>query len=302
MRTLAIAALQTSPVPYDLEATWQRYADQVRATRSLFPHVQLIVVPELLLAAEGPLLGPTPEGWMERTAEPIPGPTTDRVCALARETGLWLVPGSLFERGKGGRVYNTAVAVSPEGEVVARYRKVFPWQPYEKTAPGDEFTVFDLPGAGRIGLAICYDGSFPETVRQLAWLGAEIILQPTLTTTRDREMELVCARANAWTNQVYVVNANASDPAGVGSSAIVDPEGIVRQQAGTGEEILVDVLDLDTVTRVREQGSAGLNRPWAQLARYGERIHLPMYGGAFRTPEWAEKRISGQGGTSGSPR
>ncbi|MFJ5138972.1 amino acid permease [Streptomyces sp. NPDC088707] len=137
-------------------------------------------------------------------------------------------------------------------------------------------------------------GSFPETVRQLAWLGAEIIVQPTLTTTRDREMELVCARANAWTNQVYVVNVNASDPAGVGSSAIVDPEGIVRQQAGTGEEILVDVLDLDTVTRVREQGSAGLNRPWAQLARYGERIHLPMYGGAFRTPEWAEKRIPGQ--------
>ncbi|MFF6787517.1 carbon-nitrogen hydrolase family protein [Streptomyces filamentosus] len=302
MRTLAIAALQTAPVPYDLEATWQRYADQVRATRSLFPHVRLVVVPELLLAAEGPLLGPTPEGWMERTAEPIPGPATDRVCALARETGLWLVPGSLFERGEDGRVYNTAVAVSPEGEVVARYRKVFPWQPYEKTAPGDEFTVFDLPGAGRIGLAICYDGSFPETVRQLAWLGAEIILQPTLTTTRDREMELVCARANAWTNQVYVVNVNASDPAGVGTSAIVDPEGIVRQQAGTGEEILVDVLDLDTVTRVREQGSAGLNRPWAQLARYGERIHLPMYGGAFRTPEWAEKRISDPAGTSGSPR
>lgn len=291
MRTLAIAALQTAPVPYDLEATWQQYADQVRATRSLFPHVQLVVVPELLLAAEGPLLGSTPEGWTDRTAEPIPGPTTDRVSALARETGLWLIPGSLFERGEDGRVYNTAVAVSPKGEVVARYRKVFPWQPYEKTAPGHEFTVFDLPGVGRVGLAICYDGSFPETVRQLAWLGAEIILQPTLTTTRDREMELVCARANAWTNQVYIVNVNASDPAGVGTSTIVDPEGIVRQQAGTGEEILVDVLDLDTVTRVREQGSAGLNRPWAQLARHGERIHLPMYGGAFRTPEWAQKRM-----------
>ncbi|GGY41219.1 carbon-nitrogen hydrolase family protein [Streptomyces omiyaensis] len=289
MRTLAIAALQTAPVPYDLEATWQRYAGQVRATLSLFPHVQLVVVPELLLAAEGPLLGPAPEGWMERTAEPIPGPTTDRLCALARETGLWLVPGSLFERGEDGRFHNTAVVVSPEGEIVARYRKVFPWQPYERTAPGDGFTVFDLPGVGRIGLAICYDGSFPETVRQLAWLGAEIIVQPTLTTTRDREMELVCARANAWTNQVYVVNVNAADPAGVGTSAIVDPEGIVRQQAGSGEEVLVDVLDLDTVTRVREQGSAGLNRPWAQLARYGEEIRLPMYGGAFRTPEWARK-------------
>ncbi|MEU1014203.1 nitrilase-related carbon-nitrogen hydrolase [Streptomyces sp. NPDC005898] len=115
-------------------------------------------------------------------------------------------------------------------------------------------------------------------------------------------MELVCARANAWTNQVYVVNVNASYPAGVGASAIVDPEGIVRQQAGTGEEILVDVLDLDTVTRVREQGSAGLNRPWAQLVRYGERIHLPMYGGTFRTPEWSQNQAPGQAPSLGSPR
>jgi formamidase len=118
-------------------------------------------------------------------------------------------------------------------------------------------------------------------------MGAEVVIQPTLTTTRDREMELVCARANAWTNQVYVVKLNASDPYAVGQSTIVDPEGTVRQQAGTGEEVLVDVLDLDAVTRVRRYGSAGINRPWAQPARYGERIQLPMYGGSFRIPEWA---------------
>ncbi|WP_329580477.1 carbon-nitrogen hydrolase family protein [Streptomyces sp. NBC_01361] len=287
MRTLAIAALQTTPVPHDLEATWQRFADQVRTTRDLFPHVQLVVVPELLLAAEGALLQPSPDDWMEQAAVTVPGPLTDRICALAVETGLWLVPGSVYERAEDGRIYNTALAVSPEGEIAARYRKVFPWQPYEKTTPGDEFTVFDIPGAGRVGLAICYDGSFPETVRQLAWLGTEIVIQPTLTPTRDREMELVCARANAWSNQVYVVNVNAGDPAGVGQSAVVDPEGIVRQQAGPGEEILVDVLDLDTVTRVRRYGSAGINRPWSQLARYGESVKLPMYGGAgIHTPDW----------------
>ncbi|WP_329493780.1 carbon-nitrogen hydrolase family protein [Kitasatospora herbaricolor] len=288
MRTLTIAALQTRPVAHDLDGSWQRFAEQVRAAAQLFPGLQLVVVPELLLAAEAPLLRGRP-GWTAEAAVPVPGPLTDRICALAVETGLWLVPGSLFERTEDGTVHNTAIAVSPAGEIVARYRKIFPWQPYEDTAPGDEFVVFDIPGVARVGLAICYDGSFPETVRQLAWLGAEVILQPTLTTTRDREMELVCARANAWTNQVYVVNVNASDPAGVGGSVVVDPEGIVRQQAGTGEEILVDVLDLDTVTRVRRSGSSGLNRPWAQLARYGERIELPMYGGTFRTPDWVEK-------------
>ncbi|MFE9426326.1 carbon-nitrogen hydrolase family protein [Kitasatospora sp. NPDC006697] len=285
MRTLAIAALQTRPVAHDLQATYHRFEEQVHAVRELFPHVRLVVVPELLLAAEPPLLQGR-EGWMEQVAEPVPGPLTDRLCALARRTGLWLVPGSVFERTEGGTVHNTALAISPEDGIVARYRKVFPWQPYEQAAPGNEFTVFDIPGTGRIGLAICYDGSFPETMRQLAWLGAEVVIQPTLTTTRDREMELVCARANAWTNQIYVVNVNAADPAAVGQSAIVDPEGIVRQQAGSGEEILVDVLDLDAVTRVRTHGSAGINRPWAQLARYGGTIELPMYGGTFRTPEW----------------
>ncbi|MET9612079.1 carbon-nitrogen hydrolase family protein [Kitasatospora indigofera] len=288
MRTLSVAALQTKPVAHDLEGSWQLFAEQVRAAAQLVPGLQLVVVPELLLAAEAPLLRGRP-GWTAEAAVPVPGPLTDRICALAVETGLWLVPGSLFERTEDGTVHNTAIAVSPAGEIVARYRKIFPWQPYEDTAPGDEFVVFDIPGVARVGLAICYDGSFPETVRQLAWLGAEVILQPTLTTTRDREMELVCARANAWTNQVYVVNVNAADPAGVGGSVIVDPEGIVRQQAGTGEEILVDVLDLDAVSRVRRFGSSGLNRPWAQLARYGERIALPMYGGTFRTPDWMAK-------------
>ena len=291
MRTLTIAAIQTAPIPFDVEATWQRFADQVRAVRDTFPHVELVVVPELVLAAEAPLLQARAD-WMDRVALPLAGPHIDRICALAEETGLWLVPGSLYERGDDDKIYNTAIAVSPLGEVVARYRKVFPWQPYEQTAPGSEFVVFDIPGTGRIGLAICYDGSFPETARQLAWLGAEVIIQPTLTTTRDREMELVCARANAWTNQVYVVNVNAADPAAVGASVVVDPEGIIRQQAGSGEEVLVDTLDLDAVTRVRTYGTFGLNRPWDQIARYGDGIRLPMYGGGgIHTPPWHETAV-----------
>ncbi|MFC9557128.1 carbon-nitrogen hydrolase family protein [Rhodococcus sp. NPDC056960] len=284
MRTLTIAAIQTAPIPFDVEATWQRFADQVRAVRDTFPHVELVVVPELMLAAEAPLLQARAD-WMEEVARPLTGPHIDRICSLAVETGLWLVPGSLYERDD-DKIYNTAVAVSPLGEVVARYRKIFPWQPYEQTSPGSEFVVFDIPGTGRIGLAICYDGSFPETARQLAWLGADVIIQPTLTTTRDREMELVCSRANAWTNQVYVVNVNGADPAGVGASVVVDPEGVIRQQAGSGEEVLVDTLDLDAVTRVRAYGTFGLNRPWDQLARHGAQIHLPMYGAAIRTPAW----------------
>ena len=177
-----------------------------------------------------------------------------------------------------------------------RYRKIFPWRPYETLEPGSEFTTFDIPGVARIGLAICYDGSFPEVARQLAWLGADVIIQPTLTTTRDREMELVMARANAFTNQVFVVNLNASDPAGVGDSVLVDPEGTVMQQAGAGEETLFGVLDIDRVAIVRKYGTHGINRPWDELESKCNSLAFPMYGGARMLPPVF------RGGTADSPK
>jgi formamidase len=199
-----------------------------------------------------------------------------------REAGAWLVPGSVYERGEDGRIHNTALAFAPDGELVARYRKVFPWQPHEASAPGSEFVAFDVPDVGRVGLAICYDGSFPETFRQLAWMGAEVVLQVNLTTTSDREQELVMARANAIFNQLYVVSLNAAAPAGLGRSLIVDPEGIVRVGAGEADEVLTDVLDLDAVDRVRRYGTAGVSRMWEQILRAGPGIELPMYGGSVR--------------------
>jgi formamidase len=113
-------------------------------------------------------------------------------------------------------------------------------------------------------------------------MGAEAVIQPTLTTTSDRGAELVMARANAIFNQLYVVSVNAAAPAGLGRSLIVDPEGIVRLEAGDGEELLTDVVDLDAVTRVRRFGTAGVSRIWDQLDRQGPEIELPMYGGSIQ--------------------
>jgi formamidase len=169
--------------------------------------------------------------------------------------------------------------LSPDGELITVYRKCFPWQPYEESVPGTRLVTFDVADVGRIGLAICHDGAFPEVFRQLAWMGAELVLQPTLTTTIDREAELVLARANAIANQLYVVSVNASAPVGLGRSAVIDPEGLVRVQASVGEELITDVLDLDAVTRVRIHGSFGLNRLLDQLDRLGPALELPMYGG-----------------------
>jgi predicted amidohydrolase len=265
VRPLSIAALQTSPVPRDPAATLRLLGERVAGVRELAPSVKLVMFPELHLPALPPPL--ELHGHAAELAVDVPGPLTDELGAIARAHGVWLVPGSVYERGEGERVHNTCLVLSPEGELVASYRKVFPWQPHETSAPGDAFVTFDIPEVGCIGLSICYDGSFPETCRQLAWMGAEVVLQPSLTTTSDRNQEIVMARANAIFNQIYVVSLNAGSPAGLGRSVIVDPEGLVRLQAGDGEEVLTDVLDLDTVTRVREFGTAGVSRIWEQAKR-----------------------------------
>ncbi len=283
MRTLSLAALQTTPVFRDPEATLEALRERVTGVLATVPHVQLLLLPELHLSGQ-PTLLEEQATYPDDVSVPVPGPLTNALGEIASEAGIWLVPGTVFERAQDGRLHNTAVVISPRGELVARYRKVFPWEPHEECAPGDSFVTFDIPDVGRIGMAICYDGNFPETFRQLAWMGAEVVLQPTLTTTSDRDAELVLARANAIANQLYVVNLNAAAPAALGRSLIVDPEGIVRLQAGDGEELLTDVLDLDAVTRVREFGTAGVSRMWEQILRAGPQIELPMYGGRVQPP------------------
>jgi predicted amidohydrolase len=186
-----------------------------------------------------------------------------------------------------GAVFNTAVAFSPEGRLVASYRKIFPWRPYEIFAPGDRFVVFDVPEVGRLGFCICYDAWFPEVCRHLAWRGAEVVVNPTQTTTSDRAQELVLARANAIVNQVFVVSVNAAAPLGVGRSLVVDPEGRVRVAADDpSPAVLTDVLDLDEVTRVRQFGTAGLNRMWEQFTDADRPLDLPLYEGRIDPARW----------------
>ena len=279
-RSLLVAGLQTAGVANDPAATLEELERRVRALAEMFEDVQLVLAPELHLMALPPMLDAM-NGSKEDRAVPIPGPLTERLGALARETGLWLVPGSVYERADEG-VYNTALVFSPGGELVETYRKCFPWQPYESSLPGREVVGFELDGVGRIGLAICHDGVFPEVFRQLTWEGAEAILQVSLTRTSDRDAEIVVARANAIVNQVYLVNLNAAAPVGNGRSVVVDPEGIVGYEAGAGEEVVTAVIDFDAVSVVRERGSFGLNKLLEQLDRHGAELDLPMYGGRYR--------------------
>lgn len=220
-------------------------------------------------------------------AEPLDGPRATQLADIARENKIWLFPGTIIEAGPAGEIFNTAILISPEGEITARYRKIFPWRPFEPFTSGTEMVVGQIPDTGSIGLSICYDIWFPEVPRHLAWLGADVILCPAQTSTSDREQELVLARASAIQNQTYVVSINASAPHGTGRSIIVDPEGVVRSQAPSeAPAFLTDVLDLDAVSRVRKHGTAGLNRMWDQVRSDDAEIPLPLYDGSIVADRW----------------
>src|SRR3954447_25822762 len=110
-RTLVLAGLQTAPVARDPAATWTAFATAVASTRALFEDLDLIVAPELHLSAPGPLLE-EPADYADEVAVEIPGPLTFQLCELARQTGLWLVPGTVYERTADG-IANSALVISP---------------------------------------------------------------------------------------------------------------------------------------------------------------------------------------------
>jgi len=283
-RPLPLAVVQA--IPHSVDAPLDDFATDVTALLESFPQTRLAVYPELHLfgADDSPQ---DKNARLDAAAEPLDGPRCHRLAELAGDLGIWLVPGSVCERGDDGHLYNTAVVFSPDGKLAASYRKIFPWRPYEPYEPGDRFVIFDMAGYGRMGFSICYDAWFPEVTRHLAWLGAEVILNLVKTTTCDRAQELVLARANAIVNQVFVVSVNCAGPVGTGQSLVVDPEGAVRvATASENPIVLTDVLDLDHVTRTHTYGTAGLNRMWDQFTESDRRLELPLYQGRIDPKLW----------------
>lgn len=260
-RTVGIAGIQ-------MEVTWG--ADNYEAMMAnlnrialLFPWVDIVLFSELCVC-----------GMDINLAQPIPNPVLDKFADWAKKGKKWLIPGSFYETSR-DKIYNTAVVISPDGEIVARYRKIFPWRPIEPGDAGDEFCVFDIPGKGRFGLCICYDVWFPEVARNLAWMGAEAIFCPTATYTSDRSQEKVLAQAAAISNQLFFFNVNGLGAGGIGQSIFVDPEGRVLQTSGEAPLMMTEVIDLDAVSRVREYGTLGTSQIWKDFANF--RGEFPIY-------------------------
>jgi predicted amidohydrolase len=244
--TFAIAGLQLEASEGDNAELMLR---EINRVMKRFPWLDMVVCPELAVGTD------------KAAAVTLPGPLEQRFQAAAKQHGIWLLPGSIFE-SDGDRIYNTTPVISPDGEVVTRHRKLFPWCPYENgVTPGEQHTVFDVPGVARFGVSICYDMWYPETVRALAWQGAEIILHPSLTSTIDRDAEHAMIRAHAAQNQCYFFDVNLAQTVGVGESLIAGPGGEVIYKAGKGKEIMPLKLNLDYLHDVRRHGWNNLGQP-----------------------------------------
>ncbi len=201
--------------------------------------------------------------------ESIPGPATDACSALARERGIVLIAGSVWEAHPAGN-FNTAVIFGPDGRAIGQYRKVhIPHDPlfYEQNyfAPGDGgIRVFDTP-AGRLAVLICYDQWYPEAARLAALQGAEMVFYPTAIGTvrghRQREGNWHRAwenvmRGHAIANGMVVAAVNR---VGVedrmsfwGGSFVSDAFGKVLVRAGSGEQVALADVSLAHGREVRE--------------------------------------------------
>ena len=179
---------------------------------------------------------------------------------LAKKYDTWLIPGT-FHEFENDVIYNTCPVIDNEGELVAKARKLYPWLPYEnQITPGNKICTFEYPGAGIIGVHICYDLWFPETSRALAMAGSELIINPTLTPTQDREIETVMVRATAAQQQCYYIDVNSVGEQGCGQSIACDPEGNVLHISNDFEDIFTVEVDFDFVRNSRKNGIMGLGQ------------------------------------------
>ncbi|XP_050690983.1 omega-amidase NIT2-like [Eriocheir sinensis] len=200
------------------------------------------------------------------SAEPVPGESTVPLGEAAKKFGVFVVGGSLPER-EGNKVYNTCTVWGPQGNMVAKYRKVHLFDvnmPGELViqesyciSPGNTLTTFDLPQC-KIGLGICYDMNFPEMARLYAKLGCKVVLYPGAFSmvTGPTQWELL-QQCRALDNQVYVVtvsrarNTNHSYVSW-GHSSIVNPFGKVIATCEEKETIVYGDLDMEYVNKVRQ--------------------------------------------------
>lgn len=253
----------------------------VAGYRPFFP-VRLVVFPEFAHAAP---IYPTAAELRDKLAVRLPSEHTERYGARAKKHGIWIQTGSFIELDSKwpGVVFNTSCLIGPDG-LLFKYRKVYPWLPWEVHASPHDIQDYDaepFPVArtpiGNLGCAICYDWLFPEAIRQLVFNGAEVLIRVSAYmdpwgATPPMDWWTIVNRCRAIENLAFVVAVNQGASlkhyppfSWPGSSMAVDFDGRILAQAdpGPGEKIVVAELDIDRLREARRERTG--HNPLAHL-------------------------------------
>lgn len=244
-----IAVVQLDCVLGDVEANLGKIERFVASAAA--EGVNFVVVPEL--GTTGYFVGER----LNELAEPIPGPTTERLGAMARAHNTYIVSG-MIERAGDGQLYNASVLLSPQGQLVGRYRKCHLFSAEKQFfSNGDQAAIFNTE-FGRVALTICYDLVFPEYIRSLVLQGAQLILNSTdwitdaWQTSKGWGGQVVShlAATRALENTIHVAMADRVGlEAGwksLGHSCICAPSGGFLARIEEGEGIAVGTAELDS--------------------------------------------------------
>ena len=214
-----------------------------------YPNLDLVVLSELAVGGAG-----------AKDSEHTLDKYVNLFSKIAKDKGIWLIPGSFYEKVD-GKIYNTAPVFNSDGKLVTKAKKIYPWLPYEENVDSSsDICVFNIPDKGIIGVHICYDLWFPETSRKLALNGAELIINPTLTPTKDREIETIMVRSTSAQQQSYYIDINSCGEQGCGMSIATDPHGEILHLSQNEEDIFIINVDFNFANRTRKKGFMSLGQ------------------------------------------
>jgi len=249
---MRVASIQMSVVEGNKEKTIAKALENINRAAD----ADLIILPEIWNV-----------GFMdfdryESEAEDCEGPTMTALRQAAREANIYLHTGSFVEKD-GSNYYNSSYLLSPDGDILANYRKIHLFghnsRETQILTPGKKVTVADTP-IGKIGMATCYDLRFPELFRRMAEQGARLFLICSAWPYPRLEHWIIFNRARALENQCFLVSANSVGPnlgtTFVGHSMMINPWGVILAGGGDEDVILKSEIDLAEVDSTRERFSA----------------------------------------------
>lgn len=257
-RYLNIGMIQSGDTAMDFETCLARIRKDVDELMAGMNVPELIVGVEMAIGRY----------WLgdetELGGDPIPGKVTEELSAIAKEYGIYFMPGSMIEAAeKDGEkiIYNSIPIFGPDGQIIDVYRKMCPYYPVEADfTQGERYVTFDIKEKDiRIGVLNCHDWCFPEISRNLALMGAEILIKPAIDPEGLYDVCKSIAPTRAFENQAYFISLNlAGEWLGsyaYGHSMVAGPDGKVIYEAGNRPVALTMTFDLDKVADARRYGT-----------------------------------------------